>query len=398
MGLILIINFISFLLCQVIDAITGDDYDSFNNTDSHLNDHEQFSRTDSIDIQGAVVTFYDTQETDIWPNCYLHIQTPIMQNTFVIGFDSPELAYEWHNAIQEATIIANQLDTERRKKERSARVAKEMSDLIIYFRSVPFREHSWSYHEMSSFSETKAEKQFLQLNTMLFLAYHRNQISRVYPKGQRIDSSNFNPIPFWNVGSQMIALNYQTGDKAMQLNQAKFRDNGQCGYLLKPKFMQNESFHPNNPLSINPMEECTISIHIIAGRHLYRCGKCSNPIVTVGIVGANFDTGIKHRTKSSNNGFTPIWNESCQFSIRNPYLAILRFEVQDEDTFSETHFVAQACYPLKCIRSGYRSVTLRNKYSEEHELAALLIHIEMKQVANTMMMMASNTTHSILNL
>lgn len=375
----------------MIDTVSSDDYDSFNN--DHLNDHEQFARTDSIDIQGIAVSLYDTQEPNIWPSCYLHIQTPLMQNAFVIGFDNQELAYEWHNAIQEATIIANQLDTERRKKERSARVAKEMSDLIIYFRSVPFREHSWCYHEMSSFSETKAEKQFLQLNTTLFLSYHRNHISRVYPKGQRIDSSNFNPIPFWNVGSQMIALNYQTGDKAMQLNQAKFRDNGQCGYLLKPKFMQNETFHPNNPLSINLLEERLISIRIIAARHLYRSGKCSTPIVVVEIVGASFDTGIKHRTKSSTNGFTPIWNESCEFSVRNPHLAILRFEIQEEDTFSDTHFVAQASYPLNCIRSGYRSVSLRNKYSEEFELASLLIHIEIKQIS-----MRSNATHSILTV
>ena len=35
-------------------------------------------------------------------------------------------------------------------------------------------------------------------------------LSRVYPGGQRIDSSNYNPVPFWNVGCQMVALNYQT--------------------------------------------------------------------------------------------------------------------------------------------------------------------------------------------
>jgi phosphatidylinositol phospholipase C, gamma-1 len=48
----------------------------------------------------------------------------------------------------------------------------------------------------------------------------------------------------WNVGSQMVALNYQTGDKFMQLNQSKFRENGNCGYLLKPDFMFNEDFDP----------------------------------------------------------------------------------------------------------------------------------------------------------
>lgn len=109
-----------------------------------------------------------------------------MQNPFIIGFDIQETAYEWIKAIQDAALIASQLATERRKKERTARVAKEMSDLIIYFRSVPFRDHSWIFQEMSSFPETKAEKQFIQQNMPLFLSYHRNQISRVYPKGQRL--------------------------------------------------------------------------------------------------------------------------------------------------------------------------------------------------------------------
>ncbi|XP_067640356.1 1-phosphatidylinositol 4,5-bisphosphate phosphodiesterase gamma-1 [Eurosta solidaginis] len=359
---------------KVIDCI-GDDYNTF----SDDNNGENISRTDSIDIHGAIVHLSDSNEPGILYQ--LQIQTPTMQNSFIIGFDNQELAFDWIKAIQEGAQIANQLATERRKKERSARVAKEMSDLIIYFRSVPFREHSWVFYEMSSFPETKAEKQFLQQNCMLFLQYHRNQISRVYPKGQRLDSSNFNPVPFWNVGSQMIALNYQTGDKAMQLNQAKFRDNGNCGYLLKPKFMQNDSFDPNNPLAISSMEERFVSIRIIAGRHLFRGGKSNNPLVTVEICGASFDTGIKHRTKVSENGFNPVWNECCEFAVRNPHFALLRFEVQDEDMFAETHFIAQASYPLNCIRTGYRSVTLRNKFSEELELASLLVHVDIKQTS-----------------
>lgn len=35
-------------------------------------------------------------------------------------------------------------------------------------------------------------------------------MSRIYPKGTRMDSSNYSPQPFWNVGCQMVALNYQT--------------------------------------------------------------------------------------------------------------------------------------------------------------------------------------------
>ena len=36
------------------------------------------------------------------------------------------------------------------------------------------------------------------------------QLVRTYPKGVRFDSSNYNPLPMWNCGMQMVALNYQS--------------------------------------------------------------------------------------------------------------------------------------------------------------------------------------------
>lgn len=48
---------------------------------------------------------------------------------------------------------------------------------------------------------------------MIFLRYNKRQMSRIYPKGTRVDSSNYSPQPFWNVGCQMVALNYQTMGK-----------------------------------------------------------------------------------------------------------------------------------------------------------------------------------------
>lgn len=69
--------------------------------------------------------------------------------------------------------------------------------------------------EMSSFSE-KMVNTSLE-SSQMFLWYHQVQLSRVYPKAQRVDSSNYNPVPMWNIGSQMAALNFQTGDKPMQV-------------------------------------------------------------------------------------------------------------------------------------------------------------------------------------
>lgn len=229
----------------------------------------------------------------------LRIQTPSMENVFEIGFKCQEMANEWENFIKEAAQLASQLETQRRKKERNARVAKEMSDLIIYFRSVQFKEKGWVFNEMSSFSETKAEKYFIQQYSQACSKYHQHQISRVYPKGQRLDSSNFNPLPFWNIGSQMIALNYQTPDKPMQLNQARFRDNGACGYILKPHIMNYEVFDPNDPHTLLDTPKNIITLRIIGARHLSKSGKSvNNPVVEIEILGANFDNGVKHRTKA----------------------------------------------------------------------------------------------------
>lgn len=103
-----------------------------------------------------------------------------------------------------------------------------------------------------------------------------DKLSRIYPGGFRTDSSNYNPVPMWNVGCQIgtvsllpplhplsiphhvvmpdgvpcclsVALNFQTPSKEMHLNQGLFLPNGFCGYILKPEFLRSLSsqFDPN---------------------------------------------------------------------------------------------------------------------------------------------------------
>ena len=71
------------------------------------------------------------------------------------------------------------------------------------------------YLHMSSFVETKIEKLARHKQyASAFIKYSNRQLSRVYPKGlTRMDSSNYDPMVMWNAGSQMVALNYQTGGK-----------------------------------------------------------------------------------------------------------------------------------------------------------------------------------------
>lgn len=68
-------------------------------------------------------------------------------------------------------------------------------------------EDSYSYKEIRSFVENKVPG---KSRTREFLQYNRKALSRVYPKGQRVESSNYDPYPLWASGCQMVALNFQT--------------------------------------------------------------------------------------------------------------------------------------------------------------------------------------------
>merc|ERR1739848_912630 len=97
-------------------------------------------------------------------------------------------------------------------------------------------ERNVSYN-MSSFNENTGLG-YLKTSAIELVNYNKRQMSRIYPKGGRVDSSNYLPQIFWNAGCQMVSLNYQTADLAMQLNLGKFEFNGRSGYLLKPEFMR----------------------------------------------------------------------------------------------------------------------------------------------------------------
>ncbi|XP_022122315.2 1-phosphatidylinositol 4,5-bisphosphate phosphodiesterase gamma-1 isoform X2 [Pieris rapae] len=337
-----------------------------------------------VDVLGAVVELVVGEESGS-ARWIVRIQSPSMCAPFDMAAPTRENALEWLSAIKEAAHSASARSLKHRKMERTWRIAKEMSDLIVYCRSVTFnqeriRNKGFIFNEMSSFPETKAERLMCSQETAFFMKYHAVQLSRIYPKGQRIDSSNYSPLPFWNAGSQMVALNYQTPDKAMQINMGKFKENGGCGYILKPEYMFDENYTPYDKRCIeSKVRPLTVKLRLIGARHLCKTGRgTASPFVEVEILGAEYDSGVKLVSKTvADNGINPVWNDVCEFVVGNPELALIRFVVQDEDVFGDPNFVGQAVYPLKCLRTGYRSVTLTNGYSEELELSSLLIYIGM---------------------
>ena len=66
------------------------------------------------------------------------------------------------------------------------------------------------YYEMFSLPETKVEKLTNNERGALLLKSNQKCLSRIYPKGQRVDSSNYDQTSMWICGCQLAALNYQT--------------------------------------------------------------------------------------------------------------------------------------------------------------------------------------------
>ncbi|KAM5220465.1 1-phosphatidylinositol 4,5-bisphosphate phosphodiesterase gamma-1 isoform 1-T2 [Hipposideros larvatus] len=307
----------------------------------------------------------------------------VAQWSLDVAADSQEELQDWVKKIREVAQTADARLTEGKMMERRKKIALELSELVVYCRPVPFDEEKIGteracYRDMSSFPETKAEKYVNKAKGKKFLQYNRLQLSRIYPKGQRLDSSNYDPLPMWICGSQLVALNFQTPDKPMQMNQALFMTGGHCGYVLQPSTMRDEAFDPFDKSSLRGLEPCAICIEVLGARHLPKNGRgivC--PFVEIEVAGAEYDSTKQKTEFVVDNGLNPVWPaKPFHFQISNPEFAFLRFVVYEEDMFSDQNFLAQATFPVTGLKTGYRAVPLKNNYSEDLELASLLVKID----------------------
>uniref|UniRef100_A0A8C8J501 Phosphoinositide phospholipase C n=1 Tax=Oncorhynchus tshawytscha TaxID=74940 RepID=A0A8C8J501_ONCTS len=253
--------------------------------------------------------------------------------------------------------------------------------IVLIKLSLPITNHAptvnYCYKEIRSFVENKIPA---KNKTPDFLKYNRKSLSRTYPKGQRVDSSNYDPYPLWACGCHMVALNFQTADKYTQLNSALFSLNGHTGYVLQPEMMRSDSYDPHLE---KRKVKFTLTVRVIAARHLPKPGRSiASPFVETELCGHTEDNKFK-TVVYRDNGLNPVWKappEPVTFPVHEPELTFLRFVVNEEDMFSDPNFLAQATFPVKGIRSGYRSVPLKNGFNESIELASLLVYIDVQQV------------------
>ncbi|NXS84252.1 PLCB2 phosphodiesterase, partial [Erpornis zantholeuca] len=257
---------------------------------------------------------------------------------------------------------------------------EEMSSLVNYIQPIKFNSFEVSAKKnrsyvISSFTEMKAGD-LLSKFPMQFVEYNKRQMSRIYPKGTRMDSSNYQPQMFWNIGCQMVALNFQTMDVPMQQNMALFEFNGQCGYLLKHEFMRrpDKQFDPFSVDRIDGLVATTVCV--LSGQFL--SDRSVKTYVEVELLGLPRDAKRKHRTKltSMANSINPVWKEEAFVfeKIMMPELASLKIVAWEEGG----KFIGQRIIPIIAMHPGYHHVCLRSESNMPLTMPALFVFLEIK--------------------
>ncbi|XP_019960064.2 1-phosphatidylinositol 4,5-bisphosphate phosphodiesterase delta-1 isoform X1 [Paralichthys olivaceus] len=278
-----------------------------------------------------------------------------------------------------------QREEEQRKKKKKLKLAKELSDMVIYCKSVHFNGFedavkNLSFYEMSSFKEGKAVK-LAEDSANAYIRHNVDKLSRIYPAGSRTNSSNYNPVPLWNAGCQIVALNFQTTCPDMDVNQGRFLVNGKSGYILKPAYMRDvdTEFDPITLTRGDWLKHKTLHVMVISAQQLPKLNKKKSsivdPLVKVEVYGVPEDVAVKETNPIENNGFKPSWNENFQFDVYVPDLALVRFVVEDHDSTSDNEFVGQYTLPFNSLKMGYRHVPLLNKNGDRLPSAGLFVHV-----------------------
>uniref|UniRef100_G3NV89 Phosphoinositide phospholipase C n=1 Tax=Gasterosteus aculeatus TaxID=69293 RepID=G3NV89_GASAC len=263
---------------------------------------------------------------------------------------------------------------------------KELSDLVTLCRSVRFIDFPTSSKsqnpcELCSFHESLAVR-LAGERPGDFVNHNKHFLSRVYPSPARMDSSNMNPQDLWKCGCQIVSMNFQTAGLMMDLNTAWFRQNGNCGYVLRPAIMRQEVsyFSADTRDTVPGVSPQLLHVKVISGQNLPKPrgsgtkGDVVDPYVYVEIHGIPADCTERRTRTVTHNGDNPVFDESFEFQINLPELVMVRFVVLDDD-FIGDEFIGQYTIPLECLQPGYRHVPLQSLTGEELPHAKLFVHV-----------------------
>lgn len=271
------------------------------------------------------------------------------------------------------------------RKAPKEKVAQELSD-VLYLKSVHFDSFQQFKEEKCNRMTSLAEVRGFKLLTSAapeLVNLNRHKFTRIYPKGTRFASTNYDPVPFWNAGSQLVALNYQHVGKKMFYNHGKFLENGQCGYVLKPPVLRSDNrrrFDPRQSTHLSTSTVRRLTVQIINARQLPHVAKVVNPYAIVAVNGVEKDARAFRTKVVRNNGFDPQWNQTFDFPLTASELGIFLIAIYDKrERFAKDRLICYYSIPVECIRAGYRVMHLFDKKGKRIPMSNLLCRFSLKQ-------------------
>ncbi|KAL1835912.1 hypothetical protein VTJ49DRAFT_5896 [Mycothermus thermophilus] len=301
----------------------------------------------------------------------------------------------------------------------SSKIHPVLGELGVYCMGIRFQgfdtPEAKKFNHIFSFKEkTFADKVQQSEGKRALYRHNMRYLMRVYPNAGRISSNNFDPLIYWKRGVQMAALNWQTFDLGMQLNQAMFDGGtGQSGYVLKPlearqiQVMPNLS--PDECVGRRPRKKVAFEIEVISAQQLMRPWNMGekrtlDPYVEVEVLMADDkrnkadaaayaaaqQTQLKQRTRIvRDNGFNPEFNHTCSFDVTTKYpdLIFVRWSVKLADKggyHDKATPLATFTAKLSNLKQGYRTIPLLNHEGEKFLFSTLFCRIKRGPVTDIM--------------
>ena len=163
-----------------------------------------------------------------------------------------------------ATQSSNPAEASRKKVV----ICPNLSSLSIYSFSQHFKDlddrTAKKPGHIFSVSESRIHELAANSPAEIF-RHNKSFFMRAFPDGTRFNSSNPDPSPFWRQGVQMVAMNWQSLDEGMMLNEGMFTD--EQGWVLKPEGYRSVDRDVKTHLDV-PRKVLDLKISVLAGQHI----------------------------------------------------------------------------------------------------------------------------------
>jgi phosphatidylinositol phospholipase C, delta len=256
-------------------------------------------------------------------------------------------------------------------------IVPELAELGVYAQSVKPPNNAWyergvlensPHHPLINVSESGLASHMPDHNHKI-AQHNAEHLMRVYPKGTRISSRNLKPVPFFGVGAQICAMNWQTFGASMQLNEALF--SGTDGYVLKPPHLL-----PDGNGKSESFKRTKLRVHVGGAADVPAPeDKASDmkPYLTCTLVHPDDLEGKPPKRKTSaykqhKLGFLhsgenppvtdPVWDEILEWEYQENELVFLRMLIKSDDSFARNPIYAVGAVRLRYVQPGWSFIRM----------------------------------------